>query len=192
MSTIRRAHDFRSKNWQQLIDDYLATGPSFSKWEVWTALVTHIQLRDAFGWEFYGELFAQYRAIPSSERPNNNDKRVQEWVRRSSVVAGVNLWPFYAAWGFPTPSAEVLAEVQALPPWADNPMQGLRLRQVRQLEELTQNKSVAGAYVDNTVLAEPDYFTFHTGSVVSTGLAIESDGELIAYDRGSQGGSWEG
>ena len=67
-------------------------------------------------------VFAEYKALASSESPADDQARIDEWVRRSSYAAGVDLGPFYTAWGFPT-STDILNEISALPDWAENPMQ---------------------------------------------------------------------
>jgi hypothetical protein len=87
-------------------------------WNVWVALETYMQLQEAFGWSFYTTIFTQYRSISD---PGTNAARIDEWVRRSSHVAGKNLGPFYQAWGFPV-TESVLDEIASLPAWAEDPM----------------------------------------------------------------------
>ncbi len=103
------------------IADYLATGPDFSQWSVWTALETYLQLQEAFGWAPYQALFAEYRAIPANQAPQTDAERIDQWVVRSSKAVGKDLGPFYSAWGFPVSKA-ALAETAALPAWAGDPM----------------------------------------------------------------------
>ena len=106
---------------KERLASYLATGPDFSKWSVWTALETYLQLEEAFGWGFYAPLFTEYRNLNANEKPKNNQERIDQWVIRSSKAVEFNLGPFYVSWGFPIDDA-VINEVAALPEWADNPM----------------------------------------------------------------------
>ena len=87
-------------------------------WNVWVALETYLQLQEAFGWSFYATIFTQYRGISD---PGTDAARINEWVRRSSYVAGKDLGPFYQAWGFPV-TQSVLDEIANLPAWAEDPM----------------------------------------------------------------------
>jgi hypothetical protein len=78
----------------------------------------YMQLQEAFGWSFYSTIFGQYRNISN---PGNFAARIDEWVRRSSQVAGKNLGPFYQAWGVNV-THPVLDEIASLPTWIENPM----------------------------------------------------------------------
>ena len=42
---------------QKRIAAYLATGPDFAQWDVWTALETYLELQEAFGWAPFEALF---------------------------------------------------------------------------------------------------------------------------------------
>jgi hypothetical protein len=105
----------------QRVADYLAGGADFSEWSVWTALETHLQLQEAFGWQFFMDLNAQYLADAPGSGPSDDQGRIDRFVLRTSQLAGVDLGPFYVAWGFPV-SASVLATIDPLPDWADDPM----------------------------------------------------------------------
>jgi hypothetical protein len=59
--------------------------------------------------------------IPDAEAPYEDADRINEWVVRSSRRAGVDLGPFYEAWGLPMSEA-ARAEMATLPEWAENPM----------------------------------------------------------------------
>ena len=133
---------------QQYIDDYLATGPDFSKWAVWTALVTYMQLQEGFGWDLFTTVFTQYRAMLPDDRPTSTSAKRDEWVRRTSLVAGYNLWPFYAAWGFPTPAQTVLDEVSALPAWTADPMAGVGRRRRAEARRRAPDEGSAAAEVE--------------------------------------------
>ena len=98
---------------------YLAGGADFGDWSVWVALETYLQLQEAFGWRLLTELFVEYRAL--RDVPRDDAQRIDTWVVRSSTHAGVNLGPFYVAWGLPVSQA-ALDVVAELPAWAEDPM----------------------------------------------------------------------
>ena len=109
-------------NRSERIDAYLAGGADFwSDWTVWTALETHLQLQEAFGWEFYSTLFTNYRAIPDAELPTSDSARIDRWVLETSRVVEQDLTPFYDAWGFPIGSV-TRAQVAKWPAWDRHPM----------------------------------------------------------------------
>ncbi|HMV67243.1 MAG TPA: M60 family metallopeptidase, partial [Myxococcota bacterium] len=105
---------------QARISAYVQGGRSFARdWSVWTSLETYLQLQEAFGWGFYQALFADYADDAAS--PSTDQARIDLWVERTSAEAGVDLGPFYQAWGFPI-SPGTLATISALPPWTADPM----------------------------------------------------------------------
>lgn len=104
------------------VQAYLAGGADFwGEWSVWTALETYLQLQEAFGWGFYRELFAQYQLDAPGDDPADDQERIDLWAVRSSEAAGVDLGPFYEAWGWPV-GAAARAEMALLPVWLGNPM----------------------------------------------------------------------
>lgn len=92
--------------------------PDFEQWkrEPFLALVMYIQLQQAFGWQAYRDVFAEYRALPEAERPRSDADKRDQWLLRFSRRVGRNLGPFFQAWGVPT-SAEARAQLVALPVW---------------------------------------------------------------------------
>jgi len=107
---------------------YMASGPDFdAKWEVWTALETYLQLKEAFGWGIFADLFRQYRQAKASgdwligTLPTSNYDKLNEWARRSSLTVNKNLGPFYTTWGFSL-SSSTLTQIGKLPDWLDDPM----------------------------------------------------------------------
>ncbi len=79
-------------------------------------LMPYIQLRTAFGWEPFQQVFAEYRALPASERPKNTQERKDQWLVRFSRAVGKNLGPFYDSWKIGM-SAEAKQKVSDLPEW---------------------------------------------------------------------------
>lgn len=97
---------------------HLETRTSFERWkdDPFLALTTYNQLRQGFGWEPYKKVFAEYRELPKSERPRNDDEKRDQWMVRFSRTIGKNLGPFFEAWGVPT-SESVRASIKDLPAW---------------------------------------------------------------------------
>jgi hypothetical protein len=157
-------------NQERKIDEYLATGPDFTEWSVWTALVTYMQLQEAFGWAFYTTIFTQYRE--SGVSLSTDAQKIDEWVRRSSLVAEVNLGPFYTAWGFPT-SQSVLDEISSLPDWDDNPMldQSRRRQLMFNGLHVTNSSASDSAGVSDAIAVQARF----------GGTVVDADGTLIAY-----------
>ncbi|MCX7049215.1 MAG: M60 family metallopeptidase [Candidatus Sumerlaeota bacterium] len=79
-------------------------------------LLPYQQLRDAFGWDAYKKVFAEYRALPASERPKTDEEKRDQWLIRFSKAVGKNLGPFFQTWGLKT-SEKARASVANLPAW---------------------------------------------------------------------------
>lgn len=95
----------------------------FARWkgDPFLALTMYAQLRAAFGWEPYQKVFAEYRDLPTAERPKTDQAKRDQWMVRMSKAVGKNLGPFFDAWGVPvTDSAR--AEVASLPAWMPDGM----------------------------------------------------------------------
>ena len=97
---------------------HLETRASFERWkdDPFLALTMYNQLRASFGWEPYKQVFAEYRALPKSERPRNDDEKRDQWMVRFSRTVGKNLGPFFETWGVPT-SETARASIKDLPAW---------------------------------------------------------------------------
>ena len=104
---------------------YIAAGADFEKWKAdpFLALTMYIELIDAFGWEPYKEVFAEYLRLPANERPRTDDEKRDQWMVRMSKAVGRNLGPFFAAWGVPT-SEKARAEIAHLPVWMPAELSG--------------------------------------------------------------------
>ncbi|GIV02386.1 MAG: hypothetical protein KatS3mg015_1216 [Fimbriimonadales bacterium] len=79
-------------------------------------LYMYVQLKEAFGWEAFQKVFAEYRALPQSERPKNDDEKRDQWLIRLSRTVGRNLGPFFERWGVPT-SSTARDSLRDLPVW---------------------------------------------------------------------------
>ena len=82
----------------------------------WPQLMPYIQLKKAFGWEPYKKVFAEYRALPESEKPKSLQARKDEWLIRFSRAVNKDLGPFYDYWKIGVSDAAKL-KVQDLPKW---------------------------------------------------------------------------
>ena len=100
------------------IGDYLAAGAKFDDWKAdpFLALQMYLQVQQAFGWEPYKKLFADYRALPRRERPRTDDAKRDLWLLLLSKATDRDLGPFFTAWGVPTSDA-ARATVADRPKW---------------------------------------------------------------------------
>ena len=104
----------------KMLERYFADGgPDFEKkWKrsPFLALVMYVQLQEAFGWDAYKKVFAEYRRLPGGERPKNDAAKRDQWMVRFSRAVGRNLGPFFEAWGVPTSKA-ARDSIASLPAW---------------------------------------------------------------------------
>uniref|UniRef100_A0A6I8N2Q0 Peptidase M60 domain-containing protein n=1 Tax=Ornithorhynchus anatinus TaxID=9258 RepID=A0A6I8N2Q0_ORNAN len=115
-----RAHqDLKPAEREKRIRDYLKKGAPLEEWELWTALETYLQLQEAFGWEPFIALFAQYQGL--DKVPWENVAKMNLWAEKFSHQVQRNLAPFFEAWGWPI-QKDVAAALATLPAWEDNPM----------------------------------------------------------------------
>ena len=80
------------------------------------ALFMYCQLREAFGWEKFKKVFAEYRNLPAAERPKEDSDKRDQWMIRFSRATGKNLGPFFEQWGVPTSHA-ARDSIKDLPEW---------------------------------------------------------------------------
>jgi hypothetical protein len=92
--------------------------PDFAQWrsDPFLALAMYVQLQHAFGWEAFRRVFAEFRDLPASERPQTDDQKRDQWLVRFSRAVGRDLGGFFAAWGVPV-TAGARAAVADLPDW---------------------------------------------------------------------------
>ena len=90
----------------------------FERWkaDAFLALIMYHQLRVGFGWEAYQKVFAEYRDLPSSERPKTDQDKRDQWLLRFSRTVGRNLGPFFEGWGIPVTDGAI-EKVKDLPIW---------------------------------------------------------------------------
>ena len=106
------------KNRERSIGVHLAKGAPFEKWksDPFLALYMYCQLEEAFGWDAFKKVFAEYRDLPKDERPKTDEQKRDQWMVRFSRTVGKNLGPFFQAWGVPT-SERARASIKDLPVW---------------------------------------------------------------------------
>ena len=112
-------HQHGSKEFrEEQMANYNFAKPDFELWkrEQWISTTTYVQLQQAFGWEAFRSVFAEYRKLPESEQPKNDDEKRDQWMVRFSRQVHRNLGPFFQTWGIPTSEA-ARASISDLPVW---------------------------------------------------------------------------
>jgi hypothetical protein len=92
--------------------------PDFELWksDPFLALTMYIQLQQAFGWDSYKAVFAEYLALTAAQRPRTDQQKRDQWMVRFSQRIGINLGPFFQHWGVPTTEAS-RQSIAHLPVW---------------------------------------------------------------------------
>ncbi|XP_048193691.1 TRPM8 channel-associated factor 3-like [Perognathus longimembris pacificus] len=115
-----RAHpELKPETRKKRIKNYVDKGAPLREWTMWIALETYLQLQEAFGWEPFTKIFADYQA--NSKGPKDNTKKMNLWVKKFSEAVNKNLVPFFETWGWPV-EKEVSDSLASLPEWEENPM----------------------------------------------------------------------
>ncbi|MFT3686665.1 MAG: M60 family metallopeptidase [Phycisphaerales bacterium] len=97
---------------------HIETGANFDKWksDPFLALEMYYELREAFGWEPFKKVFAEYQTLKPDERPKTEMDKHDQWMVRMSRQVGKNLGPFFEKWGVPT-SEKARQSIKDLPVW---------------------------------------------------------------------------
>lgn len=92
--------------------------PDFELWksDPFLALTMYVQLQQAFGWDAYKAVFAEYLSLAASARPQTDQQKRDQWMVRFSRRIGRNLGPFFQRWGVPTTEAS-RESIMHLPVW---------------------------------------------------------------------------
>ncbi len=103
---------------REMLSRYRRGGRPFDEWkrDPFLALMMYVQLQEAFGWEPFKKVFAEYRGLPAADRPKTDERKRDQWMVRFSRAVNRNLGPFFQAWGVPT-STEARAQLAKLPAW---------------------------------------------------------------------------
>jgi hypothetical protein len=107
------------------LENYIADGARFEAWksDPFLALTMYAELREAFGWSPFMQVFAEYRTLSKDEVPTSEREKHDQWMVRFSRQIGRNLGPFFQAWGVPTSEA-ARASISSLPTWMPNNFPG--------------------------------------------------------------------
>ncbi|KAI1894076.1 hypothetical protein AGOR_G00130270 [Albula goreensis] len=92
---------------------------SLAIWDVWMALETYMQLQEAFGWDAYKKVFAEYRHM--KKVPKDKKSKMNLYAETFSRAVNRNLAPFFKAWAWPI-QPDVEQKLADLPEWTDHPM----------------------------------------------------------------------
>jgi hypothetical protein len=190
------------------LSDYLAQGAPFEQWKrkPFLALYMYIQLQEAFGWDPFMRVFAEYRQLPHDQRPKTDQQKRDQWLVRMSNATGHDLGPFFQVWGVPT-SAQARASVADLPSWmpdslaAGREIRGLMFQlehraPVRGVTFSPDGTTVATSTLDGEVIVW-DLDSREPVTSVSLGdidaLAYRADGVLLAarYDSNARVSVWD-
>ena len=107
---------------EERMQTYLESGAHMADWNVWVALESYLQLKEAFGWPVYQDILLAYRELPAEDRPTTDQQRIDLWVQTVSEQTQFNMVPFYQSWGLPI-SQDSIDAVSILPTWTANPME---------------------------------------------------------------------
>jgi len=111
----------------QQMAKYNFARPDFEKWksDPFLSLVMYEQMQQAFGWDAYKRVFAEYLALPRNRRPRDDAGKRDQWLVRFSRQVQRNLGPFFEAWGIPT-SKTARESIRDLPVWMPDEAPGLK------------------------------------------------------------------
>lgn len=91
------------------VSDWVARGKPFDEWGAgpdngpFLALETFTRLQEAYGWELFEKLFAQYRQ-PGADLPKNDQERMDQWATRLSEMYEADFADYFEAWSWPISS----------------------------------------------------------------------------------------
>ncbi|KAM9812995.1 TRPM8 channel-associated factor homolog isoform 1-T2 [Syngnathus typhle] len=115
-----KAHgDVTAEKRKKRLEEFVKGGRQLSKWEMWVALETYLQLQERFGWDAFKKVFATYLKI--TEYPKDNNGKMNLYAETFSKTVGMNLCGFFKAWSWPIEKATE-EKVANLPTWVDHPM----------------------------------------------------------------------
>jgi hypothetical protein len=109
---------FSREEIRQSVRKHLAAGGTFEHWksDACLSLIIYVQLQQEFGWETFRKVFAEYKNLPTAERPQTDAAKHEQFMIRFSKATGKNLAPFFQAWGLPISAAAASAAAN-LPGW---------------------------------------------------------------------------
>ncbi|HJN17604.1 MAG TPA: M60 family metallopeptidase [Armatimonadota bacterium] len=98
--------------------EHLDAGAPYDKWQgsPFLALSMYMQIKDAFGWSPFCNVFAGYRDDAEENLPKTDDEKRDQFMVRMSREIGKNLGPFFDTWGVPV-SDGAKQSIADLPAW---------------------------------------------------------------------------
>jgi len=92
---------------QNQVRKWAAKGKPHDEWckEPFLALETFVRIQQAYGWQVFEKLFAEYRTLKKEERPRNDTEKRDQWVLRLSRLTGQNIAAVFDAWNIPISEA---------------------------------------------------------------------------------------
>ena len=90
---IRDNGKIGGEGFKRRVEEWRAAGRPYDKWlaDPFLALDFFARLIEKYGWESFEKLFAEYRALPRSERPRSDLEKREQWCRRLSRIVGEDL-----------------------------------------------------------------------------------------------------
>ena len=113
--------NFAAADRAQIAADYVQNGTTPDTWGAFTGLVHYVQLVEGFGWQAFMNVFDTYRQLSESERPQDDQEKIDLWMVLFSEEVGRNLEPFFTAWRWTTTQA-AKDQIANLPLWIEDPM----------------------------------------------------------------------
>ncbi len=85
------------------------------------SLQTYLMLREAFGWDLFKQVFADYNRLDEGKRPRETQARIDRFIETFCRYSGYNLIPYFEAWGYKItdPAKQRCAVYRE---WKENPM----------------------------------------------------------------------
>ena len=109
-----RARMGPTESWTRY-ERFMASDKAFPG-DPFTGLAMYALLWQAFGWEPYQRVFAEYRALPAAERPRTDQEKRDQWLIRMSRAVGRDLGGYFETWRVGASDA-ARASVADLPAW---------------------------------------------------------------------------
>ncbi|KAH0616311.1 hypothetical protein JD844_027338 [Phrynosoma platyrhinos] len=104
---------------KERIENYVWNG-KLEDFKEFTALEPYLQLQEAFGWEPFMHIFAEYQEM--TQIPEDNDSKMNLWAEKFSQQVKKNLAPFFEAWKWPIMDELSQKLFRSFPKWTENPM----------------------------------------------------------------------
>jgi hypothetical protein len=104
----------------QPTQDWLDSGQPYSTQGYDVGLYFFLYVKEAFGWEPFGTMFAEYRALDPGQQPQTEQEKIDQLAVRLSNATGHDLVPWFQTFRFPL-SGWVPGAVDHLPPWDTAP-----------------------------------------------------------------------